>query len=53
MKKSWIWLLTAVTVAWLALLPLVIPSGAVTPEAQQAYEDEMYVDDEYAFLFEE
>ncbi|MBQ8537933.1 MAG: hypothetical protein IJ461_11090 [Clostridia bacterium] len=53
MKKGMIWLLAAVTAAWLALLPLAIPSGAVTPEAQRAYEDEMYVDDEYAFLFEE
>lgn len=53
MKKSVIWLLTALTVVWLALLPLAVPSGGVTPEAQMAYEDEMFVDDEYAFLFEE
>jgi len=53
MKKSLIWLLTAITVAWLTLLPLAVPSGGVTPEAQWSYEDEMFVDDEYAFLFEE
>lgn len=53
MKKSVIWLLTALTVLWLAVLPLAVPSGAVTTEAQMSYEDEMFMDDEYAFLFEE
>lgn len=53
MKKTWIWLLAAVTALMLALIPLAVPSGAVTPEAQLAYEEDMFVDDEYAFLFEE
>lgn len=53
MKTTTIWLLAAVTAAFLALIPLVVPSGAITPEAQQAYEEDMFMDDEYAFLFEE
>ena len=53
MKKGLIWLLTLVTALFLALIPLVVPSGAITPEAQEAYEEDMYMDDEYAFLFEE
>lgn len=53
MKKTWRVWLTVLTLVWLALLPLVVPSGAVTPEAQRAYGEETPLDDEYAFLFEE
>lgn len=52
--KSWI--CSILTVLCLAGVAFAVPSGAVLPEAQLEYMENMpseFVEDEYAFLFED
>lgn len=52
MKRKTIVTLTVLIFVMLALLPLAVPSGAVTIEANARYMDSMPMDDDYAFLYE-
>ena len=52
MKKRTVLWLTLAYLLMALLIPFLVPSGKVTPQAAARYMDAIPLDDEYAFLYE-